>query len=140
MPPQAFFLIGGCWDTYRSFGNVRNRERTERPKNVTNDENSFNIMLDVTEKPKTSVQLLALNHKMGRNSVKKILKREKYHPYKIHLLQELSEDDFDRRIEFCEIMADRLYQYANFINQLVFSDESSFYLNGNVNRHNCRYW
>ena len=73
-------------------------------------------MLDVTENPKTSVQQLALNHNMSRSSVQKILKREKYHPYKIHLLQELSEDDFDRRIEFSEIMADRADQDGNFIN------------------------
>jgi len=38
-------------------------------------------------------------------SVHKILKKEKFHPYKIHLAQELYKDDgFDRRIEFCESM------------------------------------
>ena len=41
---------------FNETGNVRNRQRTERPKSITNDENSFNIMLNVTENPKTSVQ------------------------------------------------------------------------------------
>ncbi|KAJ8921290.1 hypothetical protein NQ315_013764 [Exocentrus adspersus] len=28
----------------------------------------------------------------------------------------------------------------NFLNNIVFSDEETFCLNGSVNRHNCRYW
>ena len=76
-------------------------------------------MLDVTENPKTSVQQLALNHTMSGDSVQKILKREKCHAYKIHLPHELSEDDFERRIEFFELRADRLDQGGNFINKFV---------------------
>ena len=86
---------------FNETGNVRNRQRTGRSKSIAKDENFFNIMSDVTKNTKTSVLQLALNHKMNRGSVQKILKREKYHTYKINLLQELSEDDFDRRIEFC---------------------------------------
>ncbi|KAG8333323.1 hypothetical protein J6590_000455 [Homalodisca vitripennis] len=32
------------------------------------------------------------------------LHQNQYKPYKIHLVQELSEDDFDRRVEFCKLM------------------------------------
>lgn len=32
------------------------------------------------------------------------MKINKWYPYKIHLYQELSENDFDRSVEFCEIM------------------------------------
>lgn len=35
-------------------------------------------------------------------SVQKILSKNNFYPYKVHLVQELSEDDFDRRVEFCE--------------------------------------
>lgn len=47
-------------------------------------------MLNAVESPKSLVQHLALNHSMSRRSIQKIMKRKKYHPYKIHLLQELS--------------------------------------------------
>jgi hypothetical protein len=94
----------------------------------------------VIENPKTSVQQLALNHNMSRRSIQKIMKREKFHPFKIQLLHELAEDDFDRRTEFCEIMINKINQDDNFINHVLFSDESTFCLNGHVNRHNCRYW
>jgi hypothetical protein len=44
------------------------------------------------------------------------MKREKFYPYKIQLLHELTEDDFDRRTEFCEIMMNKINQDDNFIN------------------------
>lgn len=58
---------------------------------------------------------------MSSRSVARILKENKYKPYKIHLLHELNEDDADRRLQFCETMM----EMSN---------------NGFVNRHNCRYW
>ncbi|CAH1998920.1 unnamed protein product [Acanthoscelides obtectus] len=50
---------------------------------------------------------------VSRRTVQRILKAHSFHPYKIHLVQELNEDEFDRRLQFCEDM---------------------------INRHNCRYW
>lgn len=125
---------------FHETGGIKDKPRTGRPVTVTNEENSLNVILDVVENPKTSAQQLALNHNMSRYSIQKITKREKFRPYKIHLLQELSEDDFDRRIEFCELIMEKLRQNFNFANHILFSDESTFCLNGQVNRHNCRYW
>ncbi|CAH2016044.1 unnamed protein product [Acanthoscelides obtectus] len=48
-----------------------------------------------------------------RRTVQRILKAHSFPPYKIHLVQELNEDDFNRRLQFCEDM---------------------------INRHKCRYW
>jgi hypothetical protein len=59
---------------------------------------------------------------------------------KLLLFHELTEDDFDRRTEFCEIMMNKINRDDNFINHVLFSDESNVCLNGHVNRHNCRYW
>lgn len=47
-------------------------------------------------------------------SVHKILQINKFHPYKIRLVQELSNDDFDRRIEFCELM-ERINEDPNYL-------------------------
>ena len=125
---------------FHETGGVKDRPKSERPVSVTNEENSLNLMLDVVENPINSTQQRALNHNISRYSIQKITKREKFKPYKIHLLQELSEDDFDRRIQFCKIIMDKLNQNVNFVNHILFSDESTFCLNGHVNRHNCRYW
>ncbi|KAJ8909440.1 hypothetical protein NQ315_003347, partial [Exocentrus adspersus] len=59
-----------------------------------------------------------------------ILKIIKFHPYKIHLHHEINEDDPDRRLEFCDNMMERIAQNHNYSSFIVFSDESTFQLNG----------
>lgn len=51
-------------------------------------------------------------------------------------MQELLEDDFDRCIEYCELLMMRIENNGNLMNNVVFSDEAIFMLNGNVNRYN----
>lgn len=125
---------------FRETGSVKDRPKVGRPVTATSEENSLNVILDVMENPTTSTQQLALAHDISRYSIQKIVKRERFRPCKIHLLQELGEDDFDRRIEFCEVIMDNLGRNLNFVNNILFSDECTFCLNGEVNRHNCRYW
>lgn len=56
------------------------------------------------------------------------------------LVQELNEDDPDRRIEFCETMMEMITENPILLQNIVFSDEATFQLNGEVNRRNFRYW
>jgi len=58
----------------------------------------------------------------------------------MRLVQELSEDDFDRRIEFCKEMMMRYDGNYQFFNWICFSDEATFELNRFVNRQNLKYW
>lgn len=55
------------------------------------------------------------------------------------MTQELTEADFVKRHDFCELM-ERRTRDPNFLKNVCFTDESTFHLNGYVNRHNCRYW
>jgi hypothetical protein len=41
---------------------------------------------------------------VSHSFVVKLVKKEKLHPYKGQLVHEFSEDDLDRRLEFCEIL------------------------------------
>lgn len=125
---------------FNNIGSVKNAPRTGRPKSATNDDSTLNILLRLEENPQTSTTQLALNENLSRRSVGRILKKEKLFPYKVHLVQELSEDDFDRRLEFCEEMAQICNRDDNFAQNICFSDEATFCLNGTVNRHNCRIW
>jgi len=58
-------------------------------------------------------------------------------PYKLHLVQKLSEDDFNRRIQFCDLIMEMINDNPLFHDN-IFSDEATFELTGNVNRHDCR--
>ena len=64
---------------------VKNAPRSRRPKTATNDD------------PRTQLVLSENRRSVGRILKKKKLKLS---PYKVHLLQEHSEDDFDSRLEF----------------------------------------
>jgi len=75
-------------------------------------------------------------HQINFMSVHKILKQNKFHPFKVH---ELNENDFDRRVEFCEIMMARIDIDPDFLFRIVFSDEAMFQLNSTLNKYNNRY-
>ena len=75
-----------------------------------------------------------------KSFVVKLFKKEKYHPYKVQLIHELNEDDPDRRLQFCEELMLRCDKTSHFLNNILFSDKTTFTLNGTVDRHNCRYW
>ncbi|EFN76547.1 hypothetical protein EAI_03325, partial [Harpegnathos saltator] len=72
-----------------------------------------------------------------QKSVCNILKRHKFHPYKMQYVQELVNADFHWRMEFCEVIQAR---GNGFVNNIVFTDEAAFELYGNVNHQNLRYW
>ncbi|KAJ8939861.1 hypothetical protein NQ318_017139 [Aromia moschata] len=59
------------------------------------------------------------------STVHRILKRQKYDPYKLRLAYELAEDDFDRRMEFCESIQNCCNYGDNFVTNII-SDEVTF--------------
>jgi hypothetical protein len=81
-----------------------------------------------------------LNVQVSRASIQRILKAKKYHPFKISLHQELSEDDMINRLNFCHFMLHTLNDNQNYAHTILFSDEATFKSNSVVNRHNMHYW
>lgn len=68
-----------------------------------------------------------------------ISKTQKFLPYRITILQELTDDDPDRRLQFCEQIMDLLGRYVVNIENIPFPDELIFSLNSETNRQNSRY-
>ncbi|RYA74223.1 hypothetical protein DD595_24580 [Enterobacter cloacae complex sp. 4DZ3-17B2] len=125
---------------FEAIGSVKSRPKSGRPKTATNNDKALDVLQSFVEDSHISINRVAQEHEIGHASVSKILKLNKWHPYKLHLVQELSEDDFDRRIEFCDLMMEMIVDDPLLLDNIVFSDEATFELTGNVNRHNCRYW
>lgn len=123
---------------FEETGRVQNRVIPGRAPLM--EEKSLDVILAITENPHESTRSIAIQQEISHRSVQRILKTNKFHPYKINLVQELNEDDPNRRIEFCEQMMERISRNPQFLRNIVFSDEATFMLNGNVNRHNFRYW
>lgn len=123
---------------YRELGHVRDAPKQGRPK--VNENIQQDVILSAVENPHCTVRGVSRDLNIGKSSVSNIFKKLKYHPYKVRLIHELAEDDFDRRTEFCEYMMDQNIRNNTFIANVLFSDEATFYLNGHVNRQNTRYW
>ncbi|KAJ8932570.1 hypothetical protein NQ318_007619 [Aromia moschata] len=85
--------------------------------NATDIPKSAHILLDIQDNPHKPTREVAAD-----NDVK------------------LNDDDPDRRLEFCEIMANRCQDNPLFIKKILFSDEATFVVNGTVNKQNCIYW
>lgn len=68
-----------------------------------------------------------------------ILKVQKYHPFKPKLLHEFNEDDFDKPLQLCEQMRQKVNPNHKLLFNICFSDECTFYPNGTVNRYTY-YW
>ncbi|KAJ8935757.1 hypothetical protein NQ318_000230 [Aromia moschata] len=123
---------------YRELGHVRDAPRQGRPK--INENVQQDVILSALENPHCTVRQVSRDLNIGKSSVSNIFKKVKYHPYRVRLIHELAEDDFDRRTEFCEYMMDHNNQNNGFIANILFSDEATFFVNGHVNRQNTRYW
>lgn len=125
---------------FRRTGSVQYKNPTKKKPVTGNEENEFAVIASVIENPYTSQNLIAENIGISQASVSRILKKYNYHPYKIQLHQELSENDYGKRVEFCMWVLDKVADDENFLNSVLFSDECTFHNNGTVNRHNFHYY
>jgi transposase len=121
-------------------GSVLDKKITGRPKKSTTYEKSVDVLARVSVEPTTSLRKLSSEVGISLGSTHRILKENKFHPFKLVLQHYLNEDDSDRRLEFCEKMKDKCDTDSLFLESVLFSDECSFYMNSRTLKHNAYYW
>ncbi|KAJ8948035.1 hypothetical protein NQ318_003368 [Aromia moschata] len=87
---------------FREFGNVTDIHKSGR-KRILDDEQKLDILLDIQDNPHKPTRQVAADNDVSKTSILRLLKNQKYRPYKIHLVQELNDDDPDRQLKLCEI-------------------------------------
>lgn len=120
---------------FNATGSVGNKKRVHE----RDEARKMAVLGHVVMDPTLSTRKLSAVSGESRTTIRRILKKHKFHPFKIRLVQELNEDDFDRRLQFCEVVSEIINNNHNYIFDICFSDECSLYFNGTVSRHNCRY-
>lgn len=115
-------------------------EKSERRKTATGEENEFLVLGSLVENPHASVRELEQQLGISKTSVSRIIKRNKFHPYHVQLVQELDDDDMRKRLHFSRWASDRITEHPTFFTNVLFSDEATFHKNGYVNRHNFHYY
>lgn len=130
----------------RCFEKLRERfERTghvqyEKRERTSNEENEFMVVASVVEDPHTSTRTISRELDVSQATVSRILRKNKFHPYHIQLVQELDQRDFQNRLNFCEWAIERYTEQNDFFDFILFMDEATFHKNEYVNRHNFHYY
>lgn len=96
--------------------------------------------MKVTENPRGSTRQFALELNIPRTRIQRILKRHRYHPYKLHVSQELRPGDSERRLQFCYWLNERIQEDDDFFNKIIWTDECNFSTSGLFNRNNEHYY
>lgn len=88
-----------------------------------------------------SVPAIANEVDMPISTVRKVMRQIlRYYPYKIQRVQQLIQGDTESRLSFSLQFLARMNVDNSWPWNILWSDEAHFYLNGQVNTHNCRIW
>lgn len=92
----------------RETSTVADRARSGRPWTAIDEEHEVMVFASVDNKIQQSIREISIETAMSQTSVRRILHRYKFHGFGIFLTQELSERDYERRMDFCEEMDMRI--------------------------------
>jgi len=91
--------------------------------------------------PKKSTGTAAKELSMSKTTVWRVLhKRLVFKPYRIQIVQKLSDEGHRRRLDFCLQLQDLMSSVDHFLEKVQFSDEATFHVSSAVNRRNVRIW
>lgn len=88
------------------------------------------------ENPMTSVRRMSRRSGIPRSVVHRVVKRKRIHPFHVQRVQALLPTDHGPRMDFCREMLRRHRADPQFLNKILWSDETSFRRIGIFNMHN----
>lgn len=125
---------------FRETGTVNYKKPIFLNPAVCNDENKNLVMQSIIENPHCSTRNIARQLNMSQTSVSRIIRKNKFHPYKMIVHQELTANDHGVRIQFAEWGLQKLQENPFFFQNVLFTDEATFKNDGSVVRHNMHYY
>ena len=138
--PPTNRTIRLLYNKFKETGSVKSKLRV-RTRPTLNTELLTGIQNDLNQNPNLSKRRIAANKNISLGSahmgVRKILK---LHPYKVQVFYELISTDFPKRINYCQWLLNAINDNPSILDNMFFSDEAWFQLNGYVNSQNYRFW
>lgn len=102
--------------------------------------NEINILAQIQMNPENSTRSIARECGTSCTTVKRILKKHKYHDYKFKAVQKLHVGDEGRRLEFCRWFQGKLGNDITYARKIIWSDETTFTNSGIFNRRNKHFY
>lgn len=125
---------------FENTGNVSYPKKIITNPTVCNEDNQLLILLHLQDNVHISCRELEHQTGISKSSVNRIIKKHGYHPYHIALHQELHGADYDNRVNFCNLILNKINEDPAFLLKVLFSNEATFKSNALVNRHNMHYY
>lgn len=141
-PIPCLRTISNVFDTFKSKGCIVGCKCHKTPTILNEDAEMKEIMVCAMVEENSNISIPKISEDTGVSvgKVHKILKKHKYHSYKYQTHQEILDADPFRRMEFCETVLEMANEDEHFIENIVFTDESTFPLHGKHNPSIVRYW
>ena len=99
------------------------------------------IQQSVENSPKKSHRIRAQELSLTPTTLWRTMRKNlQLFPYRISTHHVLKPEDMAKRVEMCEWFNDKLEHTPAWLNNIWFSDEAHFHLNGAVNNHNNIFW
>jgi len=113
-------------------GGDRNRSFSSENENV--------VLQSVEENPSTSVRMISRASHISKTKVHTILKRNKLYPFHLTPVQALNDGDSEKRLHFCNLIIEKYQTDDSFLQQILWTDESTFTRDGTTNFHNMHHY
>lgn len=131
---------------FEATGSVMDRKKSGRPSVITDI-----VVAEVLQETQdlaheneygtSSVNKIAGRLELSKTTVWRILRRQlKMYPYKMQVLFELKQADRIKRNDFALQTIAEIQVNPQWLDNVFWTDEAHFELNGGVNTHNCRIW
>jgi Helix-turn-helix domain (DUF4817) len=112
-----------------------------RQRNARSEENIAAVRESVANDPNVSIPRRSQQLEISQTTLWRILRKDLgLRAYKIALTQELKVTDHRMRRIFSDWALEQLETDPEFHKKIITSDEAHFWLNGFVNKQNCRIW
>lgn len=126
---------------FESTGSVADRSNPVRRRIARSNETIAAVAESVSQNRRMSVRCLSQEFGLSKSTTWRILRKDLgLHPYKVQLTQELQPQDHETRRVFADWASEQLETSPHFGEKIIFSGEAHFWLNGCLNKENCRIW
>ncbi|GFU24028.1 DUF4817 domain-containing protein [Trichonephila clavipes] len=116
-------------------------KQVARRRTVRTEEDIATVERSIEEDPNEFIRHRAQELDLCPSTLWKILWKDLgLRAYKIQLVQELKPNDHQARRRFVEWAQNEMAVVPDFHKRILLSDEAHFWLNGYVNKQNCRIW
>lgn len=125
---------------FRETGSVQNNFKKPHAASKYDEAAQLDVCLTVIDHGQTSVTKISDSTGCKRESVRKILQKNRFRAYKPKFINTLKERDFDIRLDFSFWYQGQYEENILFPYKILWTDEATFSSNGTVSSQNCRWW